>query len=91
MIRYGKSNAEAGPGGGREVDCDGSESDGFGDATTLAWLGEGDGALMGGGSMANGVGALAGKAGSGSAGISSSAEEVSIVIGFVGTGACRRV
>ena len=58
----------------------GSDSTGFGDADVR--LGEGEGALVsGGGSMdACDVGAFDGRAGSGSARISSSVDEVSMVI-----------
>ena len=81
-IRYGKLKAETGPGGGLPG-VPTSPSTGFGDAA--ATLGEGEGALVsGGGSMeAFEVGALDGMAGSGNAGISSSADEVSMVICFV--------
>ena len=72
-----------GPGGGMP-DAPTSPSAGLGDAAVM--LGEGDGALVsGGGSMeALEVGALDGIAGSGNAGISSSVDEVSIVICLVG-------
>lgn len=81
-IRYGKLKAEIGPGGGLPTAPE-SPSTGFGDAA--ATLGEGDGALVsGGGSIeAFEVGALDGMAGSGNAGISSSADDVSMVICFV--------
>ena len=82
-IRYGRLKAEMGPGGGLP-EVARSDSIGFGDADVR--LGEGEGALVsGGGSMdACEVGALDGSAGSGSAGISSSIDEVSIVICLVG-------
>jgi hypothetical protein len=89
-IRYGRLNAEIGPGGGLP-DVAGSDSTGLGDAA--ARLGDGEGALVSsGGSMdACDVGALDGRAGSGSAGISSSVDEVSMVICFVGGIDWRRV
>lgn len=82
-MRYGRLKADVGPGGG-PFDVGPSPSEGFGDAA--ATLGEGEGALVrGGGSMEEcDVGAFEGSAGSGNAGISSSAEDVSIVICFVG-------
>jgi hypothetical protein len=56
-------------------------------------MGEGDGALVSGGGSIDecDVGALDGIAGSGSAGISSSADAVSMVICFVGGIAWRNV
>jgi hypothetical protein len=79
-----------GPGGGLP-NVPGSDSTGFGDAAVR--LGEGEGALVrGGGSMdACEVGALDGRAGSGSARISSSVDEVSMVICWVGGIDWRRV
>lgn len=91
IMRYGRLNAEGGPGGG-PTDVDVSLSNCFdGDADDR--LGEGEGALVNlGGSMDEcDVGALDGIAGSGNAGISSSVEEVSIVICFVGGIAWRSV
>lgn len=66
-------------------------SSGFGEEAVM--LGEGDGALVsGGGSMdAFEVGALDVSTGSGSAGISSSVDEVSMVICLVAGGVCRKV
>jgi hypothetical protein len=89
-MRYGKLKAGSGPGGGLP-DAPTSLSAGFGDAAAM--LGEGDGALVsGGGSMdALEVGALDGRAGSGNAGISSSVDDVSIVICLVGGWVWRMV
>lgn len=89
-MRYGRAKAGVGPGGGPGVDASLSAR-GFGDAA--ARLGEGDGALViGGGSIDEcDVGALEGIAGSGKAGISSSADEVSIVMCFVGGLAWRKM
>ena len=88
-MRYGKLNAETGPGGGLP-DAPPSPS-GFGDAA--ATLGEGEGALVSGGGSIDAfeVGARDGRAGSGSAGISSSADEVSMVICLVGGWVWRSV
>jgi len=63
-----------------------SGSSGLGDAAATSC--EGEGALSGGGSMDEfDIGALDGITGSGNAGISSSVDDVSIVICFVATGA----
>lgn len=79
-----------GPEGRGEAAAPLSDS-GLGDAA--AALGEGEGALViGGGSIEeDDRGGFEGIAGSGSAGISSSAEDVSIVICLVGGGASRSV
>ena len=89
-MRYGKLNAGTGPAGGLP-DAPFSLSVGLGDAAAM--LGDGDGALVsGGGSIeALDVGAFDGRAGSGNAGISSSADEVSIVICLVKGWVWRRV
>ena len=81
-MRYGRLKAEVGPGGGPPV-IEASLS-GLGDAA--ATLGEGEGALViGGGSMDDcDATALVDMKGSGKAGISSSVDEVSIVICLVG-------
>lgn len=78
--RYGNSNAGSGPGACCEVGVP-SDSDGaFGDGAAMLVAGEG--ALMGGGSIADG--AFVGTAGSGSGVISPSADDVSSVICFGG-------
>ena len=89
-IRYGRLNAEGGP-AGVPPEAGTSPSDGFGDAA--ARPGDGEGALVSGGGSIDecDVGALDGIAGSGSAGISSSADAVSIVICLVGETAWRIV
>lgn len=89
-MRYGRLKADVGPGGG-PPDVGASPSTGFGDAAVR--LGEGEGALVSGGGSIDecDVGALDGIAGSGKAGISSSADEVSIVICLVGGTAWRKV
>jgi hypothetical protein len=78
-MRYGRLNADGGP-EGRLVE---SRSAGLGEPAVK--LGDGEGALVsGGGSMVElEEGILDGSAGSGSAGISSSADVVSIVICLV--------
>jgi len=65
-IRYGRLKAETGPGGGL-AGADVSLSLGLGEAAVI--LGEGDGALVNGGGSIDAceVGALEGRAGSGSA------------------------
>jgi len=80
-MRYGRLNAGVGPAGGpAEV----SLSIGLGDGADM--LGEGEGALVGGGSMEEcDVGGLDPIMGSGREGISSSVDDVSIVICFVGS------
>jgi hypothetical protein len=80
IMRYGRLKAGIGPGGGpAEVPL--SLSVGFGDGADM--LGDGEGALVGGGSIDEcDVGGLEGIIGSGSDGMSSSCE-VSIVICLV--------
>lgn len=89
-MRYGRLKADVGPGGG-PVEAGTSPSAGFGEGADT--LGDGEGALvMGGGSIdACDVGGFDGMAGSGRDGISSSIEDVSMVICFVGGAVCRRV
>lgn len=76
---------------GTTPDAGASPSTGFGEAAVT--LGEGDGALVSGGGSIDecDVGALDGIAGSGKAEISSSADEVSIVICLVDGTAWRSV
>lgn len=89
MILYGRPNADGGPGGGPGVLLSESPSLGEGAAAPLA---AGDGALdKGGGSIDDDVVAFVGNMGAGNSGISSSADEVSIVISFVGCVAWRSV
>lgn len=89
-MRYGRLKADVGPGGG-PAEVGPSPSVGFGDGADT--LGEGDGALvMGGGSMDEcDVGSFDGMIGSGREGISSSIEDVSMVICFVGGAVWRNV
>jgi len=86
-MRYCNANAGGGPGGGTGADVGVvSDSSGLGDAAATTC--DGEGALIGGGSMDEfEMGALDGIIGSGNAGISSSVDDVSIVICFVATGA----
>ena len=90
-MRYGSPNAGCGPAGGPGVD-ELSLSFCLGDMAAAA-LGEGEGAdVKGGGSIDEWeVGGFDGMTGSGSAGISSSAEAVSTVICFVSAEAMRKV
>lgn len=87
-MRYGRLNADGGPGGG-PVGAGLSPSAGFGDGAETA----GDGALViGGGSIEEcDVGGLVGMIGSGSEGISSSTDDVSMVICLVGGAFWRSV
>lgn len=87
-MRYGRLNAIGGPEGRGEAAAPFSES-GLGDAA--AALGDGEGALvMGGGSIEeDDRGGFEGSAGSGKARISSSADDVSMVICLVGGGLSR--
>jgi hypothetical protein len=87
-MRYGRLNAGVGPAGG-PAGVPFSASAGFGEGADI--LGEGEGALVGGGSIEEcDVGGLEGMTGSGNEGISSSCD-VSMVICFVGGALCRIV
>lgn len=82
-MRYGSVKVEAGPAGGA-VWALPSPSICIGDCADT--LGDGEGALVSGGGSIDecDVGALDGMTGSGKEGISSSMEDVSMVICFVG-------
>lgn len=78
-----------GPVGGPVADVSGSTV-GFGEGADM--LGDGEGALVGGGSIEEcDVGGLGSMMGSGSEGISSSLDDVSMVICFVGSAFWRMV
>lgn len=85
-MRYGRLNAGAGPAGGA-TGAPLSPSVGLGDGADM--LGDGEGALVGGGGSIDecDVGGFEGIAGSGNDGMSSSCD-VSMVICFVGGALC---